>query len=143
MELIDFDNPEKSKRRWTELGFPVAIPDDAERVAYVNWASTAPGIDWPEELLIAPEATADLWILWSRNFDDPIGLERDEYPLAWYPQSHSREAAAQELVRAYWQAMWDLYQLGPIEEVEAGTVLSRDALMRIHSSVWSVSSQDG
>lgn len=52
IETIDPANPAEAERDWHRLGFPDA-PGGAELVGEINWATSAPGIDWPATYALA------------------------------------------------------------------------------------------
>lgn len=69
----------------SRLGGSTELPTDAEEVVAINWATTAPGIDWPERYWISRATRGEEWILWvepdtMEAYGEDLALHAAEMP---------------------------------------------------------------
>ncbi len=137
IKLLDFEDAAEDIERWiVQFGLPRGLPPDAEFIVEVNWASSGSGIDWPEAYFIAPDASAEYWVLWARNEDDPFLAGHDTYPIAWCESDLPLAEAALDLLGMFWQSMRDRYEWRRFELGMRFGLLDRSKTDSVAGVVW-------
>jgi hypothetical protein len=133
--LLDLDDTDSFARQCATLGLGQSPPTDAEPVGAINWASTAPGIDWPERYRLATSPDGSKWILWVESDIEASPVEREEYPVGWCSIELDAKSAAKGLLAAYWS--WtQRFGQDRFQFAEAGRLLDEDQLQSVADRVW-------
>lgn len=136
VEVLDLSDSGRFRKQLQDLRVGSELPSRAEEVGYINWASTAPGIDWPERYWLARSTGSRDWLLWVETDAEGSMVGLDIYPACRISASADKRALARSGLTKYWGWLRDAEQ-DQFEVVVGGGLLSTDELERIAESVWS------
>ncbi len=134
-------------------------PKSAKDICGIDWATTGPGMSWPEWYYISSNRSGSHWIFWGQADQEvydgiypydweasSIDTAHDSYnqdciPLAWCPrQRMTMKRASTLLLQAYWRNL--IHECGgedgrPIfEDVLSGGLISEKEVHSLAREVW-------
>ena len=123
------------------FGRPLKKPGDRparillpQTVGRINWATSGPGISWPEKYYLTRIPHYECWILTASQETSEVSGYLD-WAVHHTPATLQPEEAARQSLLVYWS---DCAQLGqrPFEEIEYAGLLDTQELLEIAALVW-------